>query len=214
MRLVFLGPPGAGKGTQAARVAESLKILHIATGDIFRQAVDADTPLGRRVKDVMERGELVPDEVTNELMLERIARQDAAQGFLLDGYPRNVEQALALEEALTELGIKLDKVIKFMVTGPAIVDRVAGRRVCPVCKAVYHFVTKPPKNDAVCDNDGTPLVRREDDLPETVQRRLEVFGKQTKPLYDFYEARGLLHPVDALGSPDEVFNRLMDTIGG
>ena len=212
MKLVFFGPPGAGKGTQAARVAEALGIPHIATGDIFRQAVVARTALGIRVKDIMDRGELVPDEVTNELMKTRLAEADAADGFVLDGYPRNVDQALFLEEALKDSGAKLDKVIQFMVTGPAIVERLAGRRVCPVCKTVYHFVTNPPRNDAVCDKDGTPLVRRDDDLQETVQRRLEVYGKQTRPLYDFYEARGLLHQVDALGSKEDVFKRLINTI--
>jgi adenylate kinase len=214
MRIVFLGPPGAGKGTQAARVASHLRIPHIATGDIFRQAVEADTPVGRRVKDVMDRGELVPDEMTNEVVRERLTQSDVREGFILDGYPRNVEQALAFEESLKELGLKLDKVIKFMVTGPAIVERLSGRRICPVCKTVYHFVTHPPKYDEVCDNDGARLVKREDDLPDTVERRLEVYGKRTKPLYDFYDERGLLHQVDALGSTNQVFDRLIEVIKG
>jgi adenylate kinase len=214
MRLVFLGPPGAGKGTQAARVAQHLGISHIATGDIFRQAVETDTPVGRRIKDVMDRGELVSDELTNEVVRERLAQRDVQDGFVLDGYPRNVEQALAFEENLKELGLKLDRAIKFMVTGPAIVERLSGRRICPVCKTVYHFVTHPPKNDEVCDNEGARLVKREDDLPETVERRLEVYGKQTKPLYDFYEARGILRQVDALGSTNDVFDRLIEAIHG
>ncbi|MDQ4148973.1 MAG: adenylate kinase [Actinomycetota bacterium] len=214
MNLVFLGPPGAGKGTQAGRVALVLGVPHIATGDIFRQAVDAGSPLGLKVKGTMERGELVPDEVTNELVRTRLAEKDASEGFVLDGYPRNVEQALALEEALKERGAKLDKVIQFLVTGPAIVERLSGRRVCPVCKAVYHFATNPPRTDSVCDNDGTPLIRRDDDLPETIERRLQVYGEQTKPVYEFYDSRGLLLQVDALGSTDEVFKRLMDAITG
>lgn len=212
MRLVFLGPPGAGKGTQAARVARHLGIPHIATGDIFRQAVEAGTPMGLRVKELMDRGELVSDEMTNEVVRERMARGDTQNGFVLDGYPRNVEQALAFEENLKELGVKLDKVIKFMVKGPDIVQRLSGRRICPLCKTVYHFVTHPPQYDEVCDNDGTRLVKREDDLPETVERRLEVYGKLTKPLYDFYDERGLLHQVDALGTTNQVFDRLIGII--
>jgi adenylate kinase len=212
MRLVFLGPPGAGKGTQAPRVAEHLGIPHIATGDIFRQSVEAGTPLGRRVKDIMDRGELVSDEMTNDLVLERLSRDDVKKGFVLDGYPRNVEQALVFEETLQDLGLKLDKVIKFMVKGPDIVERLAGRRICPVCGTVYHFVTHPPKYDEVCDNDGAKLVKRDDDLSDTVERRLEVFGKRTKPLYDFYDQRGLLYKVDALGSTKEVFDRLIEVI--
>jgi adenylate kinase len=212
MRLVFLGPPGAGKGTQAARVARHLGIPHIATGDIFRQAVEAGTPIGLRVKEVMDRGELVSDEMTNEVVRERMALGDTKDGFVLDGYPRNVEQALAFEENLKELGVKLDKVIKFMVNGPAIVQRLSGRRICPLCKTVYHFVTHPPQYDEVCDNDGTRLVKREDDQPETVERRLEVYGKLTKPLYDFYDERGLLHQVDALGTTNQVFERLIGII--
>jgi adenylate kinase len=212
MRLVFLGPPGAGKGTQAARVARHLGIPHIATGDIFRQAVEAGTPIGLRVKEVMDHGELVSDEMTNEVVRERMALDDTKNGFVLDGYPRNVEQALAFEENLKELGVKLDKVIKFMVNGPAIVQRLSGRRICPLCKTVYHFVTHPPQYDEVCDNDGTRLVKREDDQPETVERRLEVYGKLTKPLYDFYDERGLLHQVDALGTTNQVFERLIGII--
>ncbi|HEX2258813.1 MAG TPA: adenylate kinase [Actinomycetota bacterium] len=212
MRLVFLGPPGAGKGTQAARVARHLGIPHIATGDIFRQAVEAGTPIGLRVKEVMDHGELVSDEMTNEVVRERMALDDTENGFVLDGYPRNVEQALAFEENLKELGVKLDKVIKFMVNGPAIVQRLSGRRICPLCKTVYHFVTHPPQYDEVCDNDGTRLVKREDDQPETVERRLEVYGKLTKPLYDFYDERGLLHQVDALGTTNQVFERLIGII--
>jgi adenylate kinase len=212
MRLVFLGPPGAGKGTQAARVARHLGIPHIATGDIFRQAVEAGTPIGLRVKEVMDHGELVSDEMTNEVVRERMALDDTKNGFVLDGYPRNVEQALAFEENLKELGVKLDKVIKFMVNGPAIVQRLSGRRICPLCKTVYHFVTHPPQYDEVCDNDGTRLVKREDDQPGTVERRLEVYGKLTKPLYDFYDERGLLHQVDALGTTNQVFERLIGII--
>lgn len=213
MRLVLLGPPGAGKGTQASRLAEELNIPHIATGDIFRQAAAQDTRYGRKVRGVMERGELVSDDLTNELVRERLSRPDAGNGFVLDGYPRNVEQAVALDDLLHDQGTKLDLVIKFMVRGDDIVERLAGRRVCPVCKTVYHTVTHPPKTIEVCDNDGAALVRREDDLKETTLRRLEVYGQQTRPLYEFYGDRGLLTEMDALGSTDEVFQRLMAVIG-
>jgi adenylate kinase len=214
MRLVVLGPPGAGKGTQAARVAEKLDIAHIATGDMFRHAVEAATPLGLKVKEVMERGELVGDELTNEVMRERLDQPDTKNGFVLDGYPRNLDQAQALDKMLADKGINLNGVIKFMVKGPNIVERLAGRRVCPVCKAVYHFASHPPKYDEVCDNDGTKLVRREDDQPETILRRLEVYGEQTRPLFDFYGDKGILYHLDALGSTDEVFQRLMELVLG
>lgn len=213
MRLVVLGPPGAGKGTQASRLAERLNIPHVATGDIFREAAGQDTEYGRKVRGVMERGELVSDGLTNELVRERLARADAAAGFVLDGYPRNVEQAVALDDLLHDQGTKIDRVIKFMVRGDDIVERLAGRRVCPVCKTVYHTVTRPPKISEICDNDGAALVRRDDDLKETTLRRLEVYGRQTRPLYEFYGDRGLLTEMDALGSDDEVFQRLLAVIG-
>lgn len=214
MRLIFLGPPGAGKGTQAARMAEHFGIPHIATGDILRKAVEMETPVGLRVKDIMERGELVPDDVTNEIVKVRIAERDAEKGFVLDGYPRTVEQALFLDEALDEIGAKLDRVVKFMVRGPEIVARLAGRRVCPQCKTVYHAETHPPLIEGVCDNDGTDLIQREDDQEETILRRLEVYGQQTRPLFDLYGQRHLMIDVDAIGSTSEVFERLLDAVAG
>lgn len=213
MRIALLGAPGAGKGTQASRLARYLSIPHIATGDIFRQVASEDSEEGRRLRETMERGELIPDEFTNELVKDRLAKPDAADGFILDGYPRNVGQAVALDEMLDEMGTKLTSVIKFMVRGDDIIARLAGRRVCPKCGAVYHMETHPPADDEKCDRDGTALVRREDDSEESIRRRLDVYGQQTRPLYDFYRERGILVEMDALGSTDEVFQRLLETLG-
>jgi adenylate kinase len=213
MRILLLGPPGAGKGTQASRLAETLGIPHIATGDMFREAAGEDTEAGRQIRKIMETGELVPDGLTNDLVRERLSRSDAQEGFILDGYPRNVEQAETLDGILDDLGTKIDLVIKFMVRGSDIVERLAGRRVCPVCRTDYHMDTHPPKVDELCDNDGVPLIRRDDDLEETTLRRLEIYGQQTRPLYELYGERGLLTEMDALGTTDEVFRRLLAVVG-
>jgi adenylate kinase len=213
LRIVLLGPPGAGKGTQAARLAAQLGVPHIATGDMLRLAANADTPLGRRLHSYMDRGDLVPDDLTNAIVEERISQPDAAGGFVLDGYPRSVDQAKMLDESLALQGASLDKAIKFMVTGPEIVKRLSGRLVCPVDGSVYHLVTNPPKVDRLCDLDGTPLVQREDDSEETVLRRLDVYGQRTKPLYDLYREKGILDEIDAIGSTEEVYDRLLRAAG-
>ena len=213
MRILLLGPPGAGKGTQASRLAERLGIPHIATGDMFREAAGEDTEPGRQIRKIMETGELLPAGRTNDLVRERLSRSDAQEGFILDGYPRNVEQAETLDGILDDLGTKIDLVIKFMVRGSDIVERLAGRRVCPVCRTVYHMDTHPPKVDEICDNDGVPLIRRDDDLEETTLRRLEIYGQQTRPLYELYGERGLLTEMDALGTTEEVFRRLLAVVG-
>lgn len=213
MRLIVLGPPGAGKGTQAGHLAARLGAPHIATGDMFRAAASADTPLAHRLHSYMDRGELVPDDLVNELVEHRISEPDAASGFILDGYPRNVDQAKMLDESLAAHGASLDRVIKFMVTGSEIVARLSGRRVCPVDGSVYHIVTNPPKVPGRCDIDGTPLVQREDDQEETILHRLEVYGANTKPLYDLYAEKGILSSVDAIGSTEEVYVRLLKVLG-
>ncbi|HEU5004398.1 MAG TPA: adenylate kinase [Actinomycetota bacterium] len=217
MRLVILGPPGAGKGTQTSRLASDLGIAHIATGDIFRaMRSSTDTqqsPLADRLRSYMDRGELVPDELTNEIVAHRLAEPDAEPGFLLDGYPRTTEQAKVLDAELEAQGRPIDKAVKLMITGPEIIARLAGRLVCPVDGATYHLRSNPPRVPGLCDLDGTPLVQRPDDTEEAVLRRLEVYGKQTKPLYDWYAARGILDEVDAIGTPDEVYERLAKVVG-
>lgn len=212
MRLIFLGPPGAGKGTQAGRVAEHYKLSHIATGDMLRRNLELSTELGLKAKPFMERGQLVPDELTIPMFLERINEQDAQKGFILDGFPRNVEQAELLDQVLDEMGAQLDKVLKFMVLGSELVARLAGRRFCPICKSVYHVKKQPPKNEGVCDKDGAKLEQRPDDGEHAILERLEVYGEKTRPLFDYYAGRGLLADVDAIGLTDVVFQRLLTAI--
>lgn len=212
MRLIFLGPPGAGKGTQADRIAAHFNVPHIATGDMMRQAAARGTDFGLKAQEYMDRGELVPDDITNKAAKDRISEPDAEKGFILDGYPRTLEQAFFLDDALEEIGARLDRVIYFRIMGAAIVARVAGRRVCPVCKTNYHEVTHPPKVEGICDLEDAELVQREDDSPDTVLRRLEVYGEQTKPVAEVYSSRGLLVDVDAMGTSDEVFGRLLALI--
>jgi adenylate kinase len=214
VRLILLGPPGAGKGTQAARLSERLRVPHVSTGDLLRDAVEAGTALGNKVAGYMEQGELVPDAIIDEVVEDRLGKADVLDGFVLDGYPRNLEQARFLDGALTGSGSTLDRAVKFVVTGDEIVERLSARRVCPSCNSTYHMVAHPPKNDERCDNDSTPLVRREDDEPEAIKRRLEVYGEMTEPLFDFYSERGILVDVDAMGPPGEVFERLVAALGG
>lgn len=204
MNLVFLGPPGAGKGTQARRLADRYSIPQVATGDILREAMASGSELGRKAKSYYDRGELVPDEVMLEVVAGRLRQPDAARGFVLDGFPRTVPQAEGLERILAGLGRRLDAVLLFQVPREALVRRLSGRWVCRAQGHVFHEVYSPPKEPGRCDHDGSELYQREDDRPETVQRRLEVYERQTAPLVEYYRARGLLHPVDASGEPEEV----------
>lgn len=208
MRLVILGPPGAGKGTQAASIVDTFDVVHISTGDIFRENIKNDTELGKKAKSYMDRGELVPDEVVNEIVVDRLKKDDVQKGFLLDGFPRTVNQAVALDAALEAMGQKLDRVINIVVDKNLLVERAVGRRVCPKCGRTYHVVNQPPKVEGKCDADGETLIQRDDDTEETVKTRIGVYEKQTSPLIDYYKAQGLLLDVDGSGAIAEVFESI------
>ena len=200
MRLVLLGPPGAGKGTQAEFIINKYNIPHISTGDIFRENIKNNTDLGKKAKSYMDKGLLVPDEVVIKIVQERISRDDCKDGFLLDGFPRTVTQAVSLDAQLDKLNTKLDKVINIDVDQSILVDRAVGRRICKTCGATYHVKYNPPKVEGVCDKDNTPLIQRDDDVKETVENRIKVYLDQTVPLLDYYVAQELLVNVD--GSKD------------
>jgi adenylate kinase len=208
MRLILLGPPGSGKGTQAKLLGKAHCLEHIATGDILRDAIARNTPAGAQARPFVESGRLVPDELVNELVRERFARPDRPTRFVMDGYPRTLAQARAFEEILREHGLPLDTVVLIDVPDEAIVQRVSGRWSCPSCKAVYHSQTKPPRVAGVCDEDGTPLVQRADDKPETVRARLKVYHGDTEELVPFYRDRGLLKEVGGTGSIEEVYQKI------
>lgn len=196
MNIILMGLPGAGKGTQASEIVKKYPIPHISTGDMFRKAIKEETDLGKQAKSYMDRGELVPDEVTIGIVRERLAEEDAKKGFLLDGFPRTVEQADALNGILSGLGREVDAVINIKVPEEELMNRLTGRRICEVCGTTYHLVFNPPKVEGICDLDGGKLYQREDDNPETVANRLSVNVKQTKPLLDFYENQGVLKNID------------------
>lgn len=204
MNIILMGLPGAGKGTQASEIVKKYPIPHISTGDMFRKAIKEETDLGKEAKSYMDRGELVPDEVTIGIVRERLAEEDAKKGFLLDGFPRTVEQADALNEILSDLDRKVDAVINIEVAEEELMNRLTGRRICEVCGTTYHLVFNPPKVEGVCDLDGGKLYQREDDNPETVANRLSVNVKQTKPLLDFYENQGVLKNIDGSRQIDNV----------
>ena len=207
--LVFLGPPGAGKGTQAKRLAKDIGLVHISTGDILREAVKNQTPLGRKAKEFMDKGELVPDDLIIALIEEVMPPEG---GVIFDGFPRTIAQAKALDEMLSRKGMKLDAVILFDVPDEVVVERLSGRRVCPSCGAVYHIKFNPPKEDEICDRCGTKLVQREDDREEVVRNRLEVYRKQTAPLVEYYEGKGILIRLDASRDIEEVYRELRKVV--
>ncbi len=209
MRLVLLGPPGAGKGTQGVLLAERYRIPQISTGEILRDHVQRGTKLGIRARSYMDRGEYVPDDVVVSMVMDRLAEPDADKGFILDGFPRTVAQAEALERALDEAGEPLTAVIKFSVGGEVAVRRLLGRYTCPNCGRTYHVEFKPPAQEGVCDVCGATLERRADDDELTVRRRIAVYREQASPLEQFYVERDLLYQVDAEGTPDEVVERTM-----
>lgn len=213
MRFVFLGPPGAGKGTQARILSERLDIPQISTGDILREHVQEGSRLGIEARTYMDRGEYVPDALVVRMVEERLGESDASKGFILDGFPRTVRQAQALEVALAELGTPLTAVVKFTISDPTAIRRITGRYTCPSCKRTYHQEWKPPANDLVCDVDGTPLEKRNDEDELTVKRRLAIYREQTEPLERYYEERGLLRAVDAEALMDSVTEGMLAALG-
>ncbi|NAZ23505.1 MAG: adenylate kinase [Thermocrinis sp.] len=210
MILVFLGPPGAGKGTQAKLLSQRMGFLHISTGDLLREAVKNQTPLGKKAKEYMDRGELVPDELIIQLIEEAMPKDG---NVILDGFPRTVNQAIALEEMLKGKGEKISKVLFFDVPDEVIIDRLSGRRVCSKCGAVYHVKYNPPKVEGVCDLCGGTLVQRDDDKEEVVRKRLEVYREQTQPLIEFYQERGILYKLDAGKGVEELFEEVKGLVG-
>ncbi len=213
MKIVMLGAPGAGKGTQAAMICEKYRIPHISTGDIFRSNIKNGTELGKKAKEYMDQGKLVPDELTIQLLLDRVAKEDCADGYVLDGFPRTIPQAQVLTEALEKTGEKVDYAVNVDVPDANIVHRMSGRRSCPKCGASYHIEYIPPKTEGICDSCGSDLIQREDDKAETVQNRLSVYHDQTQPLIDYYEKAGVLRTVDGTKDKDEVFRDIVAILG-
>ena len=213
MKILLMGPPGAGKGTQAEKLTELFKIPHISTGDMFRKAQKDGTELGLKAKSYMEMGQLVPDEVTIGIVRERLAEDDCKSGFLLDGFPRTVQQADALDQILTDLGTHLDAVLNIEVAKDFLVERLTGRRVCRGCGATYHVKFNAPKVEGVCDKCGGELYQRADDTIETVGNRLDVYAAQTAPLIDYYAAKGLIKNIDGSQSVEQVLADIKGALG-
>ena len=213
MKIIMLGAPGAGKGTQAKQIADKYGVPHISTGDIFRANIKNGTELGKKAKEYMDQGLLVPDELTCDLVMDRIQQDDCKNGFILDGFPRTIPQAEALTAALEKIGQKMDYAIDVDVPDENIVKRMGGRRACVGCGATYHLVYAAPKKEGICDKCGSELVLRDDDKPETVQKRLEIYHDQTHPLIEYYEKKGVLHTVDGTQTMEDVFKNITDILG-
>lgn len=213
MKIIMLGAPGAGKGTQAKQIAEKYKIPHISTGDIFRANIKNGTELGKKAKEYMDQGLLVPDELTCDLVVDRIGQEDCKSGFVLDGFPRTIPQAEALDTALKKMGETMDYAIDIDVEDESIVRRMSGRRACLNCGATYHVVTIPPKKEGICDVCGNQLVLRDDDQPETVKKRLDVYHEQTQPLIDYYKNKGILQSVNGMEPMETVFANIVKILG-
>ena len=212
MKIIMLGAPGAGKGTQAKMIAEKFSIPHISTGDIFRANIKNGTELGKKAKEYMDKGQLVPDELTVEILLDRVANEDCKNGYVLDGFPRTIPQADVLDKELTKLGDKVDFAINVDVPDENIVRRMSGRRACLKCGATYHIEHIPPKKEGICDTCGSELVQRDDDKPETVQNRLSVYHEQTQPLIDYYNKKNILKSVDGTKDMQEVFSDIVNIL--
>lgn len=213
MRLILLGPPGAGKGTQAEKIAKEFNIPHISTGDIFRANIKNETKLGLKAKQYIDNGELVPDSVVVAIVEDRIKQDDTKNGFLLDGFPRTENQALALDKVLTEIGISLDAVINIKVDSQILVSRITGRRICKDCGATYHIEFNPPAEEGVCDLCGGELYQRSDDNEDTVQNRIDVYNKQTAPLIEYYSKQDLIKTIDGEQAIDKVFTDIVKKLG-
>ncbi len=212
MILILLGPPGAGKGSQAAKIIEEFGVTHISTGDIFRKNIKEGTDLGQKVKKIIEAGSLVSDDLTNELVFDRLATENSEKGFMLDGYPRNINQAEALDSWLEEHDKEITKVIYIDASTETLIKRISGRRVCKNCGATYHIKNHPPKVDGICDVCGSELVQRPDDNEETALDRIEVYNRQTSPLIDYYEKSGKLHRFNGNLEIDEVYEDVRNSL--
>ncbi len=210
MKIIMLGAPGAGKGTQAAKLAEKYQIPHISTGDIFRANIKQQTELGKKAKSYMDQGLLVPDELVVDLVVDRLKAEDCKNGYILDGFPRTIPQAQSLDRALDEDGTKIDYAIDIEVPDENIVNRMSGRRTCPDCGATYHMVHMPTKVEGICDVCGKEIVLRDDDQPETVQKRLDVYHEQTSPLIEYYQAKKVLKEIDGTKEIEEIFQSLVE----
>ena len=213
-RVVLLGPPGAGKGTQAKLLEQEFGAVQISTGDILRKAVADQSPLGKQAGDYITRGALVPDDVIIDLIAERLQQKDCARGFLLDGFPRTIPQAESLDAILKKLALSLNGVLSVQVPREVIIERLAGRRTCKKCGALSHVVFDPPKRAGVCDRCGGELFQRDDDREETIANRLKVYEAQTAPLVDYYRRQGTLREIDGVGSIDQIRARVMSALGG
>lgn len=213
MKIIMLGAPGAGKGTQAKMIADKYSLPHISTGDIFRANIKNGTELGMEAKRYMDEGKLVPDELTVKILLDRVAKEDCKNGYVLDGFPRTIPQAEVLEKALNEQGESIDWAIDVDVPDENIVNRMSGRRACINCGATYHLVHIPPKQEGICDKCGSELILRDDDKPETVLNRLKVYHDQTQPLIDFYSSRNVLKTVDGTQDMEDVFASIVAILG-
>jgi len=212
VKIVMLGAPGAGKGTQAKKIADKWQVPHISTGDIFRANIKNGTELGNKAKSFMDQGLLVPDELVVDLVVDRVKQEDCANGYVLDGFPRTIPQAAALDKALAAIGGKIDFAINVEVPDENIINRMSGRRACVACGATYHLVHIPTKVEGICDRCGAELILREDDKPETVKKRLDVYHEQTQPLIDYYTKQGVLEEVDGTKDMEEVFGAIVKVL--